>query len=112
MLVTIVINNNSLIRNHSASKLQYLNLSGCSWISDLTLERLAKAFKPSMKHNGITTAIKMSENNKCVTSNNNCTCSCKNKYQDSLCEKPRLRCLRLSGCHLITDKGLRYGWLP
>ena len=111
MLVTNVINNDSLIRNHSASKLQYLNLSGCSWISDLTLERLAKAFKPSMKYNGITTAVKISENNKCFTSSNSYNCSCKNKYQDSICEKPRLCCLRLSGCHLITDKGLRYEWL-
>lgn len=96
---------NSLLRNHLASKLEYLNLSGCNWISDLTLERLAKVFRPSMKYTGIN-AFKTSENNnKCLSSANKCTCK---EFQDSLCEKPRLCCLRLSGCHLITDKGLRY----
>jgi F-box/leucine-rich repeat protein 5 len=78
------------------SRLQYVNLTGCQLITDVTLYMISWTCSPSL------------------------CCSCNDVNSSSLDDNfPRwttcaaddvsaLKCLILSGCHLITDDGLKY----
>jgi len=88
---------NGLFKDGGGRRLKHLDLSGCVWITDKTLIKLASLYsKPSKSERGT----------KCSD------CTCMKKQEDSS-ESSKykslqgLECLRLSGCYKITDVGLR-----
>ena len=91
----------SLVDSSSSRHLiSYIDLSGCALITDTTLLRIAWASTPLQ-----------------TTPTSCCDCSCgdKNIYDkggggigDVVKKNCELKCLVLSGCHQITDVGLRW----
>lgn len=80
--------------------LEYIDLSGCSMITDTTLLRIAWACSP------------LSPTPRLLCTN--CLCSNEDNriFKDPGGKEPMLQYLILAGCHLITDVGLRYGNIP
>ena len=76
--------------------LQYIDISGCSMITDTTLLRIAWACSPTSPTSSLCS-----------------NCSCGQMIEDTNMirvkeETPQLKGLVLSGCHHVTDVGLKY----
>lgn len=125
-----------LKNHHSCSELDHLDLSGCANITDLTLERLADAFKKnaSQVEDRTCSLVKIDKNGKAkvgssavtdrakqgemcpqcgsirmaTTSLEECAISDQEEKPAKAANKKRhLQYLSLSGCYQITDDGLR-----
>ncbi len=73
-------------------RLEHVDLTGCSLITDTTLQRISQA---------ITTSPPVHS-----TDNSNGRGK-KKEWKEEAVVEPNLKSLILSGCHLITDVGLR-----
>ncbi|XP_065067234.1 F-box/LRR-repeat protein 5-like [Rhopilema esculentum] len=99
---------NGLFKDGGGRKLKYLDVSGCTRITDKTLMKLSTFYNKSSKSEKKSTG-------RC----NDCSCYLRKELKDashpsrppSAGCKPKslkgLECLRLSGCYKITDMGLR-----
>ncbi len=79
-------------RQQSMWQLEHVDLTGCSLITDTTLQRISQAITTSPP------ALHSTDNAK----------GGKKEWKEEACVEPKLNSLILSGCHLITDVGLRY----
>ena len=111
MFVNVLIHALSLCRllckNHCRWNLKYVDVSGCSNVTDLTLQRLAQSFSP----------ISSCSSTHCLPASASHPQSTTGQWKDEgggggvgygVCRpQPQLRCLILSGCSSVTDVGLR-----
>lgn len=89
---------------HDCWQLQYIDLTGCQLVTDTALQRIARAIShsPSPPHHPHTTTL-----------STGCVCAGGGAWPMPggggwrERSESRLKCLILSGCHHITDTGLR-----
>ena len=81
-----------LCKDECRWQLEYIDLSGCSQITDAALRRIAQSLTP-LNHAPSSSSLSSPKGGVCGRGGG---------------ETPQLRCLILSGCYKITDEGLRY----
>ena len=105
-----------LTRNNHFWQLEYLDLSGCSLVTDRSLQRIAQALSrnhqprpPSCSHCPLYVAGRC-DAGACVMGWNGLGevgGGARGVASGREQKSPQLKCLILSGCHRLTDEGLR-----
>ena len=88
--------------------LQYIDLTGCSLISDTALQRLGQALSPAIPGGNSQTMAGGGNSQTMAGGGNSQTIAGGGGRGREGCLDSQLKCLILSGCSLITDAGLRY----